>query len=119
VLPVQPSAERELLPLAELERPARDAGNVGAAGQVTARATSQGVVSPIDLVICESDPRTAACTSAPATSVTVEIGAGRTPTFSVFARAAGPIDPASARIFVEFSAGGVVVGRTSVAARTP
>ena len=94
--------------------------NVGVTGQVTARPVSQGVVPPLALAICESDPRTAACAAPPAASVTTEFAAGRTRTFSVFATAAGPINPSAApRIFVEFIVDGVVVGRTSVAVRTP
>ena len=94
--------------------------NIGAPGQPTVRPASPGVVPPLSLAICESDPRTAACTAPPAASVTTELAAGGTRTFSVFATAAGPIDPSAApRIFVEFLVDGVVVGRTSVAVRVP
>jgi hypothetical protein len=48
----------------------------------------------------------------------VQINAGETPTFAIFATASGPIvlDPATNRIFVVFAdVGNVVRGRTSVA----
>lgn len=95
--------------------------NVGVAGQVTVTPTTHGLIPPVELSICPSNPVTAACTAAPAASVTLPIGAGQTPTFSVFARATGPIslDPSAHRITVEVTSNGVIVGRTSVAVRTP
>jgi hypothetical protein len=73
------------------------------------------------VLICESDPVTAACKAPPAASVTTHVNGGQASTFSVFAVAAGPVafDPAVNQIFVEFSSGGVPVGRTSVAVLAP
>ena len=95
--------------------------NVGASALITASAGTRGVGLPLALLICESDPVTAACKTPPAASVTTQVSGGQTPTFSIFAVADGPValDPAVNRIFVEFTPGGVPVGRTSVAVRAP
>jgi hypothetical protein len=94
--------------------------NVGASALITATANTHGLNLPLTVLICESDPVTAACKATPAGSVTAQANGGQTLTFSVFALAEGPVafDPAVNRIFVEWSLGGVLVGRTSVAVRT-
>ena len=61
------------------------------------------------------------CISPIGPNVTVQINAGATPTFAIFATASGTIvlDPATNRVLVEFAkAGGVVRGRTSDAVTT-
>jgi hypothetical protein len=86
---------------------------------VTARASNPNL--PLDVVICESNPLTAVCLSPPGATASLTIGAGATPTFSIFVTASGdvPLDPAQSRIYVEFrDAGGVLRGSSSVAVST-
>ena len=94
--------------------------NVGAGGLIVASANTHGQSLGLTLLICESDPVTAVCNAAPAGSVATQMNASATRTFSIFALAGGPVafDPATHRIFVEFSFNGILVGRTSVAVRT-
>ena len=95
--------------------------NVGAAGTITATANLGSSGVPVSLKLCQTNPSTGACISSLGSSVTTTIAAGATPTFSIFATARGsvPFNPASNRIFVEFTdASGVVRGMTSVAVRT-
>ena len=75
----------------------------------------------LSLALCQTNPLTAACLAPPAPSVTTQIDAGATPTFSIFALGTGsiPFDAATNRIFVRFTdQGGVTRGATSVAVRT-
>lgn len=95
--------------------------NLGSASpmNVTARASNPNL--PLDVVICESNPLTAVCLSPPGATASLTIGAGATPTFSIFVTASGdvPLDPAQSRIYVEFrDAGGVLRGSSSVAVST-
>jgi len=94
--------------------------NVGAPGSIDATANTHGVGLPLTLLICESNPVTAACLGGPAPGVTTQMNSGQASTFSIFVFGSGSVafDPANHRIFVEFRFGGVVVGRTSVAVRT-
>jgi hypothetical protein len=95
--------------------------NAGVAGALTVSADTGGADLPLGMVICETDPATAQCLQAPASTVAVSFAAGATPTFSVFAQATGAIAlaPATARIYVRFvDAGGVSHGSTSVAVMT-
>ena len=95
--------------------------NVGSQDSITASADTGTTSLPLTLSICESNPATAECLSAPAASVTTSINAGATPTFSIFVTGTGavPFDPAGNRIFVRFrDSGGVTRGSTSVAVRT-
>jgi hypothetical protein len=95
--------------------------NVGAVGDITATADTGAAILPVDLFICETNPVTGACLSPPATSTTLTINAGATPTFTIFVNGNGsiPFDPANNRIFVRFKdAGGVTRGSTSVAVQT-
>ncbi len=97
--------------------------NVGAAAPLTATADTGDATLPLALTLCQTDPATGHCVdpAAPAASVTVDITAGATPTFAIFATASGavPFDPATNRIFVRFrDAGGAVHGLTSVAVWT-
>ena len=95
--------------------------NVGSSDTITASADTGTATVPVSLAICESNPATGECLSAPAASVTSSIDANATPTFSVFVTGSGtvPFDPATNRIFVRFrDAGDVTRGSTSVAVRT-
>ena len=95
--------------------------NGGASASITVSADTGNAVLPVVLSLCQTNPQTAQCTSAVGPTVTTQINAGGTPTFSVFvsANAFIPFDPANNRIFVRFSdAGGVTRGATSVAVRT-
>lgn len=60
---------------------------------------------PLSLSICQTDPLSGACTSEIGPSVTTTIDCDDTPTFSIFATAEGsiPFDPATFRIFIEFT----------------
>ena len=96
--------------------------NVGAGGLLTVSADTGAVSLPVNLVLCQTNPVTAACLAPATPTVTVQIDANATPTFSIFVGASGPIafDPATNRIFVRFTdSGSIVRGATSVAVRTP
>jgi hypothetical protein len=101
--------------------------NVGLGGTITASARksldSAGPlnVMPLSLSICQTDPLSGACTSEIGPSVTTTIDSDDTPTFSIFATAEGsiPFDPATFRIFIEFTdSEGQVRGSSSVAVTT-
>ncbi|MCB1647521.1 MAG: hypothetical protein KDI36_18810 [Pseudomonadales bacterium] len=98
--------------------------NVGSTGSVTVAADTGSTTLDLLLLLCQTDPVTAACinptvpSSAP---VTTEIAAGTTPTFAFFiaGREDVPFDPAGNRVFVRFrDTDGNVRGATSVAVRT-
>lgn len=94
--------------------------NVGVASTITASADTGNAALPLILFICNTTSN-GTCITPPATSVTLNIAASATPTFTVFVNGAGnvPFDPAGNRIFVRFKdAGGVTRGSTSVATRT-
>jgi hypothetical protein len=92
--------------------------NVGIGGLITASANTGPIALPLALLICQTDPVIGTCISPIGPSVSVQINAGATATFAIFATASGAIvlDPAANRIFVVFADDGSVVrGRTSVA----
>ncbi len=95
--------------------------NVGAADtfRIVPRATA-GV--PVVLSICETNPQDGTCLQPAGAEVQTMIGAGGTPTFTVFVAGTGAeivLDPATRRIAVDFfDAGDDVRGGTSVAVRT-
>lgn len=94
--------------------------NVGASASLTVAPDTGNASLPLSLSICQTDAG-ASCLAPPAPSVTTQIDAGATPTFSIFAFATGPIPflPGTNRIFVRFKdTGGVTRGATSVAVRT-
>ncbi|MEN0653148.1 MULTISPECIES: cytochrome-c peroxidase [Hyphobacterium] len=93
--------------------------NVGAAGTITVSAAPTSDI-PVTVRICQTDPGTGACLAAPAPDLTLDIIAGATPSFAVFAAGDTPISfaPATNRIRVLFSEGGAVRGSTTVAIRT-
>jgi hypothetical protein len=94
--------------------------NIGATATIRVEATTNGVVLPVALSICRTDPGTGQCTSAIGSDVDTEIEAGATPTFAVFVIGNGtvPFDPAVNRIFVFFRQGSAIIGATSVAVAT-
>jgi hypothetical protein len=95
--------------------------NVGASGNITISADTGAVSLPISLSVCQTNPSTGACFSAPQSSVTTFIGARATPTFSVFVNGFGnvPFNAAVNRVFIRAKdLGGVTRGATSVAVRT-
>ena len=94
--------------------------NVGASALITVSADTGAAALPVSLFVCRTDAN-GTCMAQAAPSVTVQINANETPTFSVFAAASGaiPFDPATNRAFVRFrDAGNVIRGGTSVALRT-
>jgi hypothetical protein len=95
--------------------------NVGTGDSITVSADTGGVVLPINIFICQTDPKTAACLSSPESSVTTMIPSNDTPTFGLFVAGAGvvPFVPETNRIFVRFNDSSAVTrGSTSVAVRT-
>ena len=95
--------------------------NVGASGAISASADTGGTSLPVNILLCQTNPSTGLCLTAPTSSVTTQINANATPTFGVFVAgtATVPFDPAKNRIFVRFKdAGSVTRGATSVAVRT-
>ncbi len=95
--------------------------NVGATGAITASANDGVANLPVAITICQTNPVSGQCLSAPATSAPTTINAGSTPTYAIFVNGSGtvPFQPAANRIFVQFmDAGGAVRGSTSVAVRT-
>lgn len=93
--------------------------NVGASGTITVSAAPTSDI-PVTVRICQTNPATGACLAPPALEVTLDINAGATPSFGVFATGDTPVafDPANNRIRVLFSEGGAVRGSTTVAIRT-
>jgi sugar lactone lactonase YvrE len=95
--------------------------NVGAGAALTVTTDTGAATLPLSILLCQTDPNTAACLQPMAPSVPLTIAAGATPTFSVFITATGPVAfaPGSARIFVRFlDADGQSHGSTSVAVET-
>ena len=99
--------------------------NVGITGDMMVQAVLTDPSTPVSLSICETVPATGVCVNpaAPAADpVAVTIADGDTPTFAIFAAAAGnvPLDAANTRIQVQFVEvpGGEIRGATSVAVAT-
>lgn len=93
----------------------------GAGGSITVSADTGGTPLPLGLAICQTEPATGTCVTAPAPTITVSIDVGATPTFSVFVTGSGVVrfDPEVNRIFVRFTdALAVVRGATSAAVKT-
>jgi hypothetical protein len=95
-----------------------NAGNVAAT--VTVKADTGATALPATITLCQTNASTGACLAPPAVSLTVSVGVGATPTFSVFVSASGSIaaNAAANRIFVRFELNGVELGATSVAVQT-
>lgn len=95
--------------------------NVGATEVITATPTAAFADPAVALSICQTNPTTGACLTQPAPSVTVNITADETPTFSVFVSPSAEIAfaPDLFRLQVIFSdPTGNVRGSTSVAVST-
>jgi hypothetical protein len=94
--------------------------NVGSAGSITVSADTGAANLPLTLRVCQTDPATGVCVSPPTLTVTLNIAAGATGTFGVFATGSGniPFDPAANRIFVRFREGALTRGLTSAAVST-
>jgi hypothetical protein len=95
--------------------------NLGAGGPITVRPDT-GATSPAPFAfVCQTNPATSECLSAPTPTVQAVIGTNQTPTFAVFVAGNGAIafNPAVNRIAVLFvDATGVTRGATGVAVRT-
>jgi hypothetical protein len=93
--------------------------NVGTSGTITVTADTGSASPPVAIAVCQTNSASN-CLATPASSVTTTIGAGQTPTFSIFVTATGIVtfDPAHNRIFVRFKDGAITRGSTSVAVRT-
>jgi len=98
--------------------------NVGSTALITVSVDTGDASLPMSLSLCETDPLTSICINpaqAGSEPVMVEIAAGDSPTFAVFANSSDTIalDPANSRIFLRFSdEAGDVKGATSVAVRS-
>ncbi|HVJ50812.1 MAG TPA: hypothetical protein VM689_00005, partial [Aliidongia sp.] len=95
--------------------------NVGVAAPLTVSVDTGTATLPVTATLCQTDPATSRCLSAPAGSVAVNIAAKATPTFSIFLQSRGPIAfaPGASRIFVRFKdAKGLLHGSSSVAIQT-
>lgn len=96
--------------------------NAGIAAPITATVDQNGADLPLAVEICQTAPATGQCVAPPAASVAIgNFAAGATPTFSIFAAAAGsvPFNPALNRLFVRFRDGeGNDRGAASVAIET-
>jgi streptogramin lyase len=95
--------------------------NLGVDATITAAADTGMANLPVVLLVCETNPATGACLSAPAASVTTDIPPNATPTFGIFVTGNGSVADIAGvnRVFVTFTdAGGVLRGETSVAVRT-
>ncbi len=95
--------------------------NLGATGLLSVSANTGNTGQPLSILVCETDTATSQCLSPPMTDLPVTIAAGAEPTFSIFASAEGnvPFNPATTRIFVQFTDGtGTVRGSSSVAVTT-
>jgi hypothetical protein len=90
--------------------------NVGAGGSITVSANTGAAALPVTPFVCQTDAA-GACLAPPATSLTLQIDPGATPTFGVFVAGTGgivPFDPAVNRVFVIFRDGnGITRGATS------
>ena len=87
------------------------------------RVTANKGSLPIAVNVCQTlSDGTGSCIDPPASSVTLSIATGATPTFSFFVQGQGnvPFDPAHNRIFAVYTntATSHIVGETSVAVRT-
>lgn len=96
-----------------------DIGSVGTV-TVTPRATNPSGPA-LSIAICETDPATAACLSAPAPSIASSFAAEQGRTYSIFVTSPSAIadDPAVNRLYVDFTDDqGISRGAASVALRS-
>ena len=95
--------------------------NVGVSASITATASTGAATLPVTISLCQTNPQSGACLAPPATSVTVTINAGDTPTFAIFVTGSATVPnlPGVNRIVAQFAdSTGTVRGETSVAVRT-
>lgn len=95
--------------------------NIGATASITVSADVGASELPIDTFVCATDAVTGACNAPAARSLTMDIPAATTATFTVIVSARDPIafDPAYHRVYLRFKdAAGVTRGLTSVAVRS-
>lgn len=96
--------------------------NLGASETISVVTESGNATLPISILICQTNPTTAACPEPPSSGVAAQINRGDTPTFGIFITGTGtvPFDPGTNRIFLRFkdAKGGVTRGGTSVVVRT-
>jgi len=95
--------------------------NLGISQSLTVTVNTGTATLPAQATICQTDPASGQCLSAPAASVSVNFASGAAPTFSVFVTATGaiPFAPAASRVYVAFAdASSVLHGLTSVAIET-
>jgi hypothetical protein len=94
--------------------------NIGVDATITVTADTGPAKLPLTMTLCQTTAD-AQCLAAPAPSVTLDLAANATPTFSIFVIAEGSVAfaPGSSRVFVRFLDGaGVSHGSTSVAVET-
>jgi hypothetical protein len=95
--------------------------NIGATGQLTARARLSDPTLPAVATVCQTNPSSGACMATPAATTSATIAQNQNSTWAAFIQASGMIasDPAANRVFFEFlDQGGVVRGSTSTAITT-
>ncbi len=95
--------------------------NVGVGATINVSVNTGAASLPVAATICQTVPATGQCLATPASSIAANIAAAGTPTFAIFLKASAPIplEPATSRIFVNFTdAGGALHGSTSVAIET-
>jgi YVTN family beta-propeller protein len=95
--------------------------NLGVDATITAAANTGMANLPVTLTMCQTNPTSGACMTAPTPSVTIDIPPNATPTFGIFVTGSAPVAdmPGVNRIFVTFAdSGGTLRGETSVAVRT-
>ena len=95
--------------------------NHGAGAPITVSFDTGSAFLPIQGSLCQTDPSTGQCLAAPTPTLTLDYAAGAIETFTVFLESVGPIpfQPASSRVFVQFTdAAGTIHGSVSVAVKT-
>jgi hypothetical protein len=95
--------------------------NIGATGQLTARARLSDPTLPAVATVCQTNPSSGQCMATPAATVSATVAQNQNSTWAAFIQASGTIasDPAANRVFFEFlDQGGIVRGSTSTAITT-
>ena len=77
--------------------------NIGAGGNIQVTVNKGSL--PVNVALCQTGGRSAACVNPPAPSVSVSIAQGATPTFAFFVQGQGfiPFDPANNRLSPVFT----------------
>jgi murein DD-endopeptidase MepM/ murein hydrolase activator NlpD len=95
--------------------------NLGAPAPITVTPAASSTMA-LSLFVCETNPASGGCITAPAPNVSRTFAAGETATWGIFGQATGAIalDPAANRITVRYvDDGGILRGATSVAVAAP